>query len=115
MLKQTQYFIDAIDLAVGKGNVIWAGSLNQGVYRFKVHQNGSFTKAPMLTNHAIRQMVTDSEGRLYIGQYGSSGAQAINGGVDMIKDSSFNFTYIDALDAQPNKLKNTLCSLYLLQ
>ncbi len=92
-------------VAVGKNDVIWIGSLNQGLYRFKYHDDSSFVKAPVLTNHAIRQITTDYDGRVYIGQSGSSGTNANNGGVDIFKDSTFTYTHLNALDAQPNNLK----------
>lgn len=92
-------------IAIGKQDVIWVGSTNQGVYRFKYFDDESFVKAPFYTDHAIKHMVTDWAGRVYIGQHGKTGAQAINGGVGIIQDSSFNFKHRDGLAANPKSLR----------
>jgi|GEM_PF-2745600 len=93
-------------VAVGSEHTIWIGTLNQGLYRFSYYGNSDFVKAPYLTNHGIRHIMADNDGGIFVGQSGSSGAQAINGGVDYFPDTGFSgHIHFDALYAQPNPLQ----------
>lgn len=52
-------------LAETDDGTIWAGSLDEGLYRF---QNGSFLRQTNgLPDHAIRSLATDQEGNLWVG------------------------------------------------
>src|SRR5690242_7610005 len=73
-------------VGIGKGGYIYAGTANQGIYKF----NGSFwEKATVYTNHNINDIQTDNNNGIWIAQSGSSGAQATNGGVVYFPDSVF--------------------------
>jgi len=76
-------------IAVGKRGYVWAGTANNGLYRY----NGKeWQKAPGLLNHNIADIKTDANGGIWIAQFGRTGAQALNGGVDYFPDTSFSFT-----------------------
>jgi Zn-dependent metalloprotease len=75
-------------VAVGKYGYIWAGTANRGLYKF---DGAVWQKAPVLLNHNIADIKTDKDGGIWIAQFGRTGAQALNGGIDYFPDSSFNF------------------------
>ena len=75
-------------IGIGKYGCIWAGTANQGFYRYK---DTAWQRAPAaLTNHNIADIKTDIDGGIWVAQYGSTGAQANGGGINYFSDSSFN-------------------------
>jgi Zn-dependent metalloprotease len=87
-------------IAVGKWGYIWAGTANNGFYKY----NGTvWQKAPNLTNHNISQILPDKEGGIWIAQFGRTGAQAILGGIGYYADSSFNYVQYSESDGLPTR------------
>jgi len=80
---------DFKSIGVGKYGSIWAGTANNGLYKY---DGKTWQKAPVLINHNIADIKTDWNGGIWIGQYGRTGAQAITGGIDYFPDSSFTNT-----------------------
>ncbi|WP_162793734.1 Ig-like domain-containing protein [Runella rosea] len=76
-------------LGVGKGGYIYAGTANQGLYKF----NGKvWSKLSILSNNSgsnnINDIQTDKNGGIWIAQYGHSFTQAITGGINYLPDST---------------------------
>lgn len=87
-------------IAVGTRGYIWAGTSNNGLYKYdgKVWQ-----KSTTLTNHNISQILPDREGGIWIAQYGRSGAQAILGGIGYYQDTSFNYLQYSSAEGVPTR------------
>jgi hypothetical protein len=87
-------------IAVGKFGYIWAGTANRGLYKF----NGRvWQKAPVLLNHNIADIKADKDGGIWIAQFGRTGAQALNGGIDYFPDTSFNFKQFSTFEGVPTR------------
>lgn len=77
-------------VGVGKGGQIWAGTSQQGLYK----NNGSiWVKSTALTNHVINDIKTDRDSGIWVAQSGSTGAQAVNGGINYFSGVTDNNTY----------------------
>lgn len=76
-------------LGIGKGGYIYAGTANQGLYKFNGHK---WTKLSILSNtlgsNNIGDIKTDKNGGIWIAQYGHSTTQAITGGLNYLPDST---------------------------
>jgi Zn-dependent metalloprotease len=87
-------------VAVGKYGYIWAGTANRGLYKY----NGAvWQKAPVLLNHNIADIKADKDGGIWIAQFGRTGAQALNGGIDYFPDSSFTFKQFSTSEGVPTR------------
>lgn len=87
-------------IGVGKYGYIWAGTANNGLYKF----NGTvWQKAPNLTNHNIAQILPDKEGGIWIAQYGRTGAQAILGGIGYYTDTTFTYAQYGEAEGLPTR------------
>lgn len=89
-------------ICAGKEGYLWAGTANQGLYKF----NGtSWSKiANTLLNNNINDIKADEEGGIWIAQSGNTGAQAITGGIHYFPDtSSTTFTYFGATVGVPTR------------
>lgn len=87
-------------IGVGKWGYIWAGTANNGFYKY----NGTvWQKAPNLTNHNISQILPDKDGGIWIAQFGRSGAQANLGGIGYYADSSFTYLQYSESDGLPTR------------
>lgn len=87
-------------IGVGKNGYVWAGTANNGLYKY----NGKvWQKSPTLTNHNIVDIDTDSDGGIWIAQYGKTGAQAINGGIGYYADSSFTYQQYSTSEGVPTR------------
>lgn len=76
-------------LGIGKGGYIYAGTANQGLYKF----NGKvWSKLSILSNTSgsnnINDIKTDKNGGIWIAQYGHTTTQAITGGLNYLPDST---------------------------
>ena len=92
---------DFKSIGVGKNGCIWAGTANNGLYKY---DGKRWQKAPVLTNHNIADIKPDWDGGIWIGQYGRTGAQAITGGIDYFPDSSFtNTRHWGSFDGLPTR------------
>ena len=87
-------------ISVGKRGYIWAGTANNGLYRY---DGKTWQKAPGLSNHNIADIKTDVNGGIWIAQFGRTGAQAINGGIDYFPDTSFTFTQYSTAEGVPTR------------
>lgn len=87
-------------IAVGKRGYIWAGTSNNGLYKYdgKVWQ-----KSTTLANHNIAQILPDKEGGIWIAQYGRTGAQAILGGIGYYADTSFTYQQFSNSEGVPTR------------
>jgi len=79
---------DFTTIGVGKYGHIWAGTSNNGLYKF---DGVTWRKALNLTNHNIADIKPDFNGGIWIAQFGRTGAQALNGGIGYYADSSFTY------------------------
>ena len=87
-------------IAIGKYGYIWAGTANRGLYKY----NGRvWQKAPVLLNHNIADIKADKNGGIWIAQFGRSGAQALNGGINYFPDSSFKFKQFSTAEGVPTR------------
>ncbi len=91
---------DFKSIGVGKYGCVWAGTANNGLYKF---DGKTWQKAPVLTNHNIADIKTDWNGGIWIGQYGRTGAQAITGGIDYFADSSFTNRHWGSFNGLPTR------------
>lgn len=93
-------------IAVGKHGQVWAGTANQGLYRYI---NNDWQKSFNLTNNLIQDMKADQDGGIFIAQSGSSGAQAINGGINYFPDTTFSsMNYYGATLGAPTRYARSL-------
>lgn len=87
-------------IAVGKRGYIWAGTANNGLYKY----NGrAWQKSPVLLNHNIADIKPDADGGIWIAQFGRTGAQALNGGIDYFADTSFVFKQFSTSEGVPTR------------
>jgi Zn-dependent metalloprotease len=87
-------------IATGQRGYIWAGTANNGLYKF----NGrTWQKSPTLTNHNIAQILPDKDGGVWIAQYGRTGAQAIMGGIGYYADTSFTYLQYSTAEGLPTR------------
>ena len=88
-------------VGIGKGGYIYAGSANNGIYKF----NGiSWIKMGLLLNNNISDIQTDKNGGIWIAQYGYNGAQAITGGINYLPDSTdAGFTFYSVSGGLPSR------------
>jgi hypothetical protein len=87
-------------IEVGKRGYIWAGTSNNGVYKY----NGrAWQKAPVLLNHNISQILPDRDGGIWIAQFGRTGAQAIQGGIGHFADTSFTYVQYGETEGLPTR------------
>ena len=87
-------------VAVGQRGYIWAGTSNNGLYKY----NGkSWQKSPTLTNHNIAQILPDRDGGIWIAQFGRTGAQAILGGIGHYQDTSFTYQQFSEAEGLPTR------------
>jgi len=95
-------------VGVGKGGYIYAGTINNGLYKCV---DSTWTKLGVLTNNNINDIQTDQFGGVWVAQYGSSGAQATTGGINHFPDSSMNgFAYYGAtLGAPTRNARGIIC------
>lgn len=78
-------------LGIGKGGYIYAGTANSGLYKFDKRR---WAKSTMLNNNNINDIKTDYDDGIWIAQYGHTGGQAINGGINHFPDSTdVGYTY----------------------
>ncbi|MEP7109196.1 MAG: M4 family metallopeptidase, partial [Ferruginibacter sp.] len=95
-------------VAVGKYGAIWAGTSNNGLYRYDGRE---WKKAPDLTNHNISDIKADINGRIWIAQYGRTGSQALGGGLGCYNDSAFaSYRYYTTDSGLPTR---NIRSLYI--
>jgi hypothetical protein len=88
-------------IGLGKGGYIYAGTVNNGFYKCI---DTNWTRLSVLTNNNINDIQTDNNGGIWIAQYGASGAQATNGGINYFPDStSDGFTYYGAILGAPTR------------
>jgi len=88
-------------VGVGKGGHIYAGTINNGLYKCV---DSTWTKLGLLTNNNINDIQTDQFGGVWIAQYGNTGAQATTGGINHFPDSSLNgFAYYGATLGAPTR------------
>ena len=93
-------------VAVGKSKTIWAGSTGSGLYRY---DGSAWVKAPSLLTHSIKSIVRALDSSIIIGQAGSNGVQATNGGVDKFPDASFSNTHWGMGAGLPSRFVNGTC------
>ncbi|WP_435355530.1 M43 family zinc metalloprotease [Emticicia sp. SJ17W-69] len=73
-------------VGIGKGGYIYAGTANNGLYKFNGHD---WEKLAILTNNNINDIKADKNDGIWIAQYGNTSAtQAINGGVNYLPDAT---------------------------
>jgi hypothetical protein len=88
-------------IGIGKGGHVWAGTPNQGLFKF---DGQIWEKSLSLTNHNIADIKTDKNGAIWVGQYGSNGAQSTGGGINYFSDNSFSpMTYYGTPAGLPSK------------
>ena len=88
-------------VGIAKGNYIYAGTANNGFYKCL---DTTWFKSTLLTNNNIADLKTDRFGGLWIAQYGSTGAQAITGGVGYLPDSTnTGYMYYGFLAGSPTR------------
>jgi hypothetical protein len=88
-------------VGVGKGGYIYAGTANAGLYKFN---GSSWEKLAVLTNNNINDIQTDKNNGIWIAQYGTTGAQALTGGVNYLPDSTLTgFAYYGATLGLPTR------------
>lgn len=88
-------------LAVGKGGAVYAGTVNEGLYKFT---GGVWEKMSILTNNNITDMQTDQFKGVWIAQIGRSGIQALTGGINWLPNNSLDgFEYISATRGLPTR------------
>lgn len=89
-------------ICAGKEGYLWAGTANQGLYKFD--GTGWSKIANTLLNNNINDIKADDNGGIWIAQSGHTGAQAITGGIHHFPDtSSTNFTYYGATMGVPTR------------
>ncbi len=87
-------------IGVAKSGHIWAGTSNEGLYKY----NGRFwQKTTALGNHNILDIKSDTSGGLWVAQSGSNVNTATGGGVNYFPDTTFNNTYYSQSDGLPNR------------
>ncbi|MCW3092506.1 MAG: peptidase thermolysin [Ferruginibacter sp.] len=87
-------------IGVGQRGYVWAGTANNGLYRY---DGKTWKKAPVLLDHNVADIKTDLNGGIWIAQFGRTGAQALNGGIDYFPDTSFNFTQFSTTEGLPTR------------
>jgi len=87
-------------VAIGQRGYIWAGTSNNGLYKY----NGkSWQKSTTLTNHNIAQILPDRDGGIWIAQFGRTGAQANFGGIGHYRDTSFIYQQFSESEGLPTR------------
>jgi len=90
-------------VGIGKGGYIWAGTPQQGLYRF---DGTSWIKSTALTTHTINDIKTDKDSSIWIAQSGgpaSNGNTNINGGVNYFINPSDVNTYYGTTAGLPSR------------
>lgn len=88
-------------VGVGKGGYIYAGTINNGLYKYI---DSNWYNSGYLPNNNISDIQTDQFGGVWIAQYGYNGAQATTGGINYIPDSSgTGFMYYGAILGNPTR------------
>ncbi|MFM7668218.1 MAG: two-component regulator propeller domain-containing protein, partial [Bacteroidota bacterium] len=83
---------------------VWAGTNGQKLYRF----NGNLWEpAASFTTHSFRYITPDPNGGIWVAQSGSTGTDAVNGGVDFL-DSTYARTHYGAIDGLASRFTYAL-------
>jgi len=87
-------------VAVGKNGYIWAGTANNGLYKY---DGKTWQKAPSLLNNNIAHIKADRFGGIWIAQFGRTGAQALSGGINYFPDTSFTGSQFSTAQGVPTR------------
>jgi hypothetical protein len=91
-------------VAVDVNGDVWAGTNGQKLYRFN---GNAWEPATTFTTQSFRYITPNPNGGIWVAQSGSTGTDAINGGVDFL-DSTYVRTHYGSIDGLVSRFTTSL-------